>query len=93
MGLGTPALGCDLGYDHSPWDVTWDRPQSPGCDLGDDHTPWDLDLEAYNQILTATKKLAVLPRISHMSLYSVRRNLEIAGNEGASWIKEHLIKV
>jgi cephalosporin-C deacetylase-like acetyl esterase len=60
---------------------------------GDDHTPWDLDLEAYNQILTATKKLAVLPRISHMSLYSIRRNLEIAGNEGASWIKEHLIKV
>jgi pimeloyl-ACP methyl ester carboxylesterase len=60
---------------------------------GDDHTPWDLDLEAYNLIPTATKKLAVLPRISHMSLYSIRRNLEIAGNEGASWIKEHLINL
>jgi len=58
----------------------------------DDHTPWDLDIEAYNLIPTATKKLAVLPKISHMSLYSIKKNLEIAGKTGADWFKKHLIE-
>lgn len=59
---------------------------------GDDHTLWDLELQAFSEIRTAQKKLAVLPRISHMSLYAIRKNLEIAGTAGADWLKTHLVE-
>ena len=58
---------------------------------GDDHTLWDLEIKAFNEIQTTRKKLAVLPRITHMSLYAIRKNLEIAGTEGAEWLKAHLM--
>ena len=58
---------------------------------GDDHTLWDLEIKAFNEIQTTRKKLAVLPRITHMSLYAIRKNLEIAGTAGAEWLKAHLI--
>lgn len=58
----------------------------------DDHTLWDLEIDAFNKIQTANKKLAVLPRITHMSLYNIRRNLEIAATAAAEWFSAHLVK-
>lgn len=58
---------------------------------GDDHTLWDLEIQAFNEIQTTQKRLAVLPRITHMSLYAIRKNLEIAATEGAEWLRAHLI--
>lgn len=57
----------------------------------DDHTLWDKEIEVFNLIPTTKKKLSVLPKISHMSLYSNRSKLEIAGAEAARWFKQHLI--
>jgi cephalosporin-C deacetylase-like acetyl esterase len=56
----------------------------------DDKTLWDLEIDAYNRISTANKKLTVLPVVTHMSLYSQRSHLEIAGQAGAAWLEEHL---
>ena len=58
---------------------------------GDEKTLWDLEIDAYNTIPAANKKLTVLPNVSHMSLYSSRSHLEVAGQEAANWMRTHLI--
>lgn len=59
---------------------------------GDDLTLWDLEIEAFNQIATAQKKLFVIPQTTHMTLYSNRTKLEIAAGIAKDWLVEHLIK-
>ena len=56
----------------------------------DNITLWDLEIEAFNAIPAANKRLAVLPDVTHMSLYAQRSHLEIAGQEGADWLTAHL---
>jgi fermentation-respiration switch protein FrsA (DUF1100 family) len=58
---------------------------------GDDITLWDLEIEAYNQIPTAQKKLFVIPETSHMTLYSDRSKLQIAAGVATQWLAEHLV--
>lgn len=58
----------------------------------DEKTLWDLEIEAFNEIPAASKRLSVLSEVTHMSLYSERSHLEMAAQEGAEWFKEHLIK-
>ncbi|MFC1579777.1 hypothetical protein ACFL4N_02575 [Thermodesulfobacteriota bacterium] len=57
---------------------------------GDDHTLWDLELQTFTEIRTAQKKLTVPPRITHMRLYAIRKNLEIAATAGVGKLKTHL---
>jgi hypothetical protein len=58
---------------------------------GDDITLWDKEIEAYNGIPTAKKRLFVVDHTSHMVLYSNRSQLEIAADQGAKWLAEHLV--
>jgi dienelactone hydrolase len=58
----------------------------------DDLTLWDLETSAFNQIETSQKKLFVIPKTSHMSLYSDRSKLEIAAEEATAWLSGHLVK-
>lgn len=58
----------------------------------DNITMWDLEIEAFNQIATPNKELAVLPDTNHMSLYSNKSHLEMAAERGADWLGEHLAK-
>jgi cephalosporin-C deacetylase-like acetyl esterase len=60
---------------------------------GDNITLWDLEIEAFNAVTTAQKKLVVLPNVTHMSLYSQRSHLEIAGEAAADWFRTHLAGV
>jgi uncharacterized protein len=57
----------------------------------DNITQWDLEIAAYNTIPAANKKLIVLEKVNHMSLYSMRKHLELASSEHAAWLKYHLI--
>ncbi|MFQ5828937.1 MAG: alpha/beta hydrolase [Candidatus Methylomirabilia bacterium] len=59
---------------------------------GDDLTLWDLETDAFNQIATSQKKLFVIPKTSHMSLYSNRSKLEIAAEVATAWLSDHLVK-
>lgn len=59
---------------------------------GDNITQWDLETDAFNQIPTPRKKLFVVPKTTHMTLYANRSKLEIAAKEAAQWLDEHLIK-
>jgi fermentation-respiration switch protein FrsA (DUF1100 family) len=57
---------------------------------GDDITMWDREIDVYNAISTARKKLVVISDTSHMTLYSDMSRLEIAATEAAGWLGEHL---
>lgn len=56
----------------------------------DDLTLWDRKVDAFNQIPTRRKELAVLPDTTHMTLYSDRSRLEIAAEAAAGFMKRHL---
>ncbi|MCC7105791.1 MAG: alpha/beta fold hydrolase [Chloroflexi bacterium] len=58
----------------------------------DDKTLWDLEIDVFNQIPAPNKKLAVLPTITHMSLYSRQSHLAIAGQAAAEWLSQHLVQ-
>jgi fermentation-respiration switch protein FrsA (DUF1100 family) len=58
---------------------------------GDEITLWDLEIEAFNAIPSPRKRLAVIPRVSHMSLYSQKTHLQIAGAAAAEFVREHLV--
>jgi hypothetical protein len=58
---------------------------------GDDITLWDREIEAYNRIPTAKKRLFVVDHTTHMVLYSNRSQLEIAADQGAQWLAQHLV--
>lgn len=57
---------------------------------GDNITAWDLEIAAFNQIASPFKKLAVLPAVSHMSLYSERSDTNVAAAHTRDWFGEHL---
>jgi cephalosporin-C deacetylase-like acetyl esterase len=56
----------------------------------DDITLWDLEIATFNSIPSTHKKLSVLPKVSHMSLYSQQTDLLTAGKIAANFAKEHL---
>jgi len=56
----------------------------------DDITQWDKEIEVYNLIPTAKKKLVVVGDTSHMTLYSDLSRLELAATAAADWFAEHL---
>jgi len=58
---------------------------------GDDITLWEKEIEAYNKIPTAKKRLFVVDHTTHMVLYSNRSQLEIAADQGARFLHEHLV--
>jgi uncharacterized protein len=57
---------------------------------GDNITSWDLEVEAYRSIPSDRKELVVLPRTTHMALYSQQTRLALAGAAGARWFKSTL---
>lgn len=58
---------------------------------GDEITLWDLEVEAFNAIPSPHKRLAVIPHVSHMSLYAKKTHLEIAGAEAAAFVGKWLV--
>jgi len=58
---------------------------------GDDITLWEKEIEAFNKIPTAKKRLFVVDHTTHMVLYSNRSQLEIAADQGARWLNENLV--
>ena len=59
---------------------------------GDEITLWDLEIEAFRSIPSPQKKLAVIPHVSHMSLYAQQSHLEVAGRAAADFVREHLVE-
>jgi len=57
---------------------------------GDDHTMWELEVEAYRRILTPKKRLFVVPKSGHHSLYRDDELIEVAVRECTSWFRGHL---
>jgi pimeloyl-ACP methyl ester carboxylesterase len=56
----------------------------------DDLTLWDLEIDAYNRIPTADKRLVVVGGSTHMTLYSERSLLSEAAAAATAWFTEHL---
>jgi pimeloyl-ACP methyl ester carboxylesterase len=59
---------------------------------GDDHTMWELEIDAFNRIMTPKKKLFVVPRSGHHSLYRDDELIQVAVNQCTSWFEKHLIE-
>lgn len=59
---------------------------------GDNITLWDLEIEAYRQIKSRRKKLFVIPKTTHMTLYKDMTKLDIVAKEQTSFLREWLIK-
>ena len=57
----------------------------------DDLTLWDLEIDAYNKLPTAQKRLAVIGDSTHMTLYSDRSLLTQAATAARDWLCEHLL--
>lgn len=58
---------------------------------GDEITLWDLEIKAFNAIPSPRKRLAVIPQVSHMSLYSQKTHLQVAGQAAADFVRTHLV--
>jgi hypothetical protein len=56
----------------------------------DDLTLWDLEIEAYNLVPTAKKRLVVIGDSTHMTLYSDRSLVARAADTAAEWFARHL---
>lgn len=59
---------------------------------GDNITSWDLEIAAFNLIPSPHKELFIIPRTSHMSLYTERQRLEIAATYTARWLREQVLQ-
>lgn len=59
---------------------------------GDNITVWDLEIEAFRQIKSQRKKLYVIPKTSHMTLYKDMTKLEVVANEQKKFLSEYLVK-
>ncbi len=57
---------------------------------GDDHTHWDLAAAAYEAIPGSRKRLHVVPRATHLTLYEDAETLSAVAELGAAWFLEHL---
>lgn len=81
-----------LAYDVSPFARRiYDKPILMVVAEGDEITLWDLEIATYNSIPSTRKQLSVIPKVSHMSLYSQQDHLSRAGAVAAAFIKKHLI--
>lgn len=58
---------------------------------GDDLTLWDLEIDAYNRIPTHKKELFIIPKTTHMTLYSDQSKLQIAAEQATAWFTKHLL--
>jgi alpha-beta hydrolase superfamily lysophospholipase len=58
----------------------------------DDLTLWDLEIEAYNKIPTPKKKLVVIGKSTHMTMYSDRSLRSKAAQAATDWFSEHLLR-
>lgn len=56
----------------------------------DNITAWDLEIAAFNQVASPLKTLEILPAVSHMSLYSERRDTNIAATLTRDWLSKAL---
>lgn len=80
-----------MSYDVAPYAKRlYDTPTLMIVAEGDEITLWDLEIGVYNSIPSGRKKLAVLPKVSHMSLYSKQNDLAVAGTLAADFAAEHL---
>jgi hypothetical protein len=59
---------------------------------GDNLTLWDLEIEAFNEVPSPTKELVILPKVSHMSIYSDRADANLAGQHTTRWFGQHLVR-
>jgi|SRR5215471_5975207 pimeloyl-ACP methyl ester carboxylesterase len=83
-----------LNYDVAPFAKRiYDKPILMVVAEGDEITLWDLEIETFRSIPSARKELAVIPKVSHMSLYSQQDHLVRAGSAAASFVKRHLVDV
>jgi pimeloyl-ACP methyl ester carboxylesterase len=57
----------------------------------DNITQWDLEIDMYNTIPAPNKKLVVLKKVNHMSLYNNLNHLEQAAMSHGQFVKEHLV--
>ena len=57
---------------------------------GDDHTHWDLAAEAFNAIPGQRKKLHVVPRSTHLTLYEDEETRREVAGIAAGWFREHI---
>lgn len=58
---------------------------------GDNITAWDLEIEAFNKIASPFKNIHILPRITHMSLYSDQADTNIAAVHTRDWFSSSLV--
>ena len=58
---------------------------------GDDFTQWDQEINAFHDIGTQKKELFVVPKTSHMTLYSDQEKLELAGKVAADFVAKNFI--
>ncbi len=58
---------------------------------GDDLSQWDLEIGAFYMIMSNRKTLFVVPKSTHMSLYSNMSHQEIASTEGAGFLRQWLV--
>jgi len=59
---------------------------------GDDLTQWDQEINAFSKIASQIKKLYIVPKTTHMTLYSDRARLEMAGKVAGDWVAEHFVR-
>lgn len=80
-----------LSYDVAPFAKRlYDTPTLMIVAEGDEITLWDQEIAVFNSIPSGRKRLAVLPKVSHMSLYAKQDDLAIAGGLAAEFAAEQL---
>jgi pimeloyl-ACP methyl ester carboxylesterase len=80
-----------LSYDIAPFARRlYDMPTLMIVAEGDEITLWDLEIAVFNSIPSARKRLAVLPKVSHMSLYNKHDDLAAAGMLAAEFAAREL---
>ncbi|MET3354371.1 UNVERIFIED_ORG: cephalosporin-C deacetylase-like acetyl esterase [Xanthobacter viscosus] len=81
-----------LNYDVGPFARRiYDKPILFVIAEGDEITLWDLEIATYHSVPSAQKELAVIPKVSHMSLYSQQDHLSRAGAAASAFIRKHLV--
>lgn len=57
---------------------------------GDDLTLWELEIDAFNSLPTAEKRLEILRSATHMTVYSDQSKLDRAAAKSSEWLSGHL---
>jgi hypothetical protein len=81
-----------LSYDVAPFAKRiYEKPILLVVAEGDEITLADLEIDTFHLIPSTRKELAVIPKVSHMSLYSDLGHQTRAGAAAANFIKKHLV--